>query len=115
MRRDRWPVILDAGFRERIASGWGMEVYCQEVNRSQYGVWTGRWQFACVSPDGEEKRLLVIRRNIEPREWLTANGVLSFIADNGFACASIPLKVGASVSIGDEHRLPRGSEPEASA
>lgn len=92
-----------------------MEVYCQEVNRSQYGVWTGRWQFACVSPDGEEKRLLVIRRNIEPREWLTANGVLSFIADNGFACASIPLKVGASVSIGDEHRLPRGSEPEASA
>ena len=104
MRRDLLPVVLDAEFREKVASGWNMEVYCRDVHRSQNGIWTGNWQFAYVSPDGEEKRLLVIRRDIKPREWLTANGVLSFIADNGFACGSIPLKVGASVELGPEQR-----------
>lgn len=110
MRRDRWPVILEAGFRDNVAKGWSVDIFCCEVHRSKSNLWSGRWQIACVSPDGEERRLLVIQRNIEPREFLTANGVISFLVDIGFVTAALPLKAGASVSIGEEHRM----QPEPS-
>ncbi len=112
MRRDRWPVILEAGFRENVAKGWSVNIFCSEVHRSKSNLWTGRWQIACVSPDGEERRLLVIQRNIEPREFLTANGVISFLVDIGFVTAALPVQVGASVSLGPEHRVVQDpSEP----
>ena len=105
MRRDRWPVILEAGFRENVANGWSINIFCAQVHRSKSNLWSGRWQIACVSPDGDERRLLVIHRNIEPREFLTANGLISFLVDIGFGTVAFPVQVGASVNLGPEHRV----------
>lgn len=106
MRRDRWPVILDAGFRENIASGWSVSVLCVRSERNRSGQWTGCWQVSCISPDRTENKILVIRRNIEPREIMSANGVIAFLSELGFMTPSVPLVVGSSVELGPEQRTP---------
>ena len=99
--KEKGLTIYSPGFEDSTLGN----IFCAEVHRSRSNLWSGRWQIACVSPDGDERRLLVIHRNIEPREFLTANGLISFLVDIGFGTVAFPVQVGASVNLGPEHRV----------
>lgn len=75
MRRDRWPVISDAAFRENIPQGWSISILCMQS---------------------------------DPREIMSANGVIAFLSELGFMTPSVPLVVGSSVELGPEQRTAPG-------
>lgn len=104
MSRTDWPVILDAGFREKIENGWSVSVHCLRSERNRSGQWIGCWHLSCISPDRKETKILIIRRNAEPREIMSANGVIAFLSELGFMTPSVPLVVGSNVELGPEQR-----------
>ena len=99
MKKDRWPVILEDSFRENVSQGWAVSVLCIETAKRSYSSWTGKWQVFCVSPDGQERELLVLRKNIEPRVILTSHGVTSFLMDLGITVSVVPMLEGQTIEI----------------
>lgn len=99
MKRDRWPVILEDSFRENVTNGWSVLVLCVESPKRVGSSWTGHWRFFCVSPEGEERLVLVLRKNIEPRKFASTHGVTSFLAELGISVSMAPMVEGQYIEI----------------
>lgn len=102
--------VLENSFKEKVASGWSVLIVCSKDAERNGSAWTGRWNIFCVSPDGSDRSVLVMRKNIEPRVILTIHGVTSFLVDLGLEVVAVPTKAGATVSIGPDHQVRTGRE-----
>jgi|SRR6056297_489405 len=97
--QDAPNVVSEDGLRKLLAEGHSADVLCRVTPQRTTAQWSGVWTVHCVSPDSEERRLLVTARNtMAAREFKTINGLTSFLASLGFEVVSIPMvegKVGA--------------------
>lgn len=112
MKKDRWPVILEDSFRDNVASGWSVIVLCTKDAERVGSAWVGQWHILCQSPDRTDRRVLVLRKNIEPRLILTQHGVTSFLADLGITLSAVPMKRGDLIEITHDRQLLVGREPD---
>jgi hypothetical protein len=90
--RNLTPVILQAGLKEALSEGGIVEAHCVEDAKKVLNVWQGSWRIYLRI--GEQTALLVISRGLEPREFKTVTGLISFAVELGLATVPVPLKQG---------------------
>ena len=112
MQKDRWHVIYEDRFREKIAEGWSSLILCTEDAERVRSAWTGRWQVFCVSPDREERLIVVQKKNLDPKVILSAHGVMSFQMDLGITVIAVPMVKGETVEISHDGSLVAGRDPD---
>ncbi len=93
--RNFTPVILQAELKEALAEGGIVEAHCTDDAKKIGSAWTGNWTIALVV--GDQKALLVNQRALEPREFKTIAGLISFAVELGLIAVTVPLKQGTSV------------------
>src|SRR3989338_2119374 len=74
--RNLTPVILQAGLKEALTEGGIVEALCVEDAKKVLNVWQGTWRIQLRL--GDQTALLVISRGLEPREFKTVTGLISF-------------------------------------
>ena len=94
--RNFTPVILQAELKEALTEGGTAQVHCTEDAKKIGSAWTGTWTISLV--DGDQKALLVNQRALEPREFKTIAGLISFALELGLVAVMVPLKQGTSVN-----------------
>jgi hypothetical protein len=90
--RNLTPVILQAGLKEALSEGGIVEVLCIEDARQARTVWQGTWRIQLRF--GDQTALLVISRGLEPREFKTVTGLISFAVELGLTTVPVPLMKG---------------------
>ena len=90
--RNLTPVILQAGLKEALTEGGIVEAHCVEDAKKVLNVWQGSWRIYLRM--GEATALLVISRGLEPREFKTVTGLISFGVELGLTTVPVPLKKG---------------------
>ena len=105
-------VVSEEGLRELLNRGYQAVVICSEVPVQKAYFWHGLWHILCISLDGQSERLLVsARRDAEggdkPREFRTANGLISFLHSLGFRSVMVPMEEGGRLSHNLLHHGPR--------
>ena len=90
--RDLTPVILQAGLREALSEGGTLEAECVEEASKQGNIWQGSWRIHLCLRD--QRALLVLSRNLDPREFKTITGLISFGHELGFSVVPVPLRQG---------------------
>ncbi len=99
MKKEALMVILAAKFKENVEQGWFIEIECMEPPWKYGSTYRGIWRMFCVSPDRSERMVLVMKKNIEPREFLSVHGVVAFLVDMGVALAIAPMIEGQRVAV----------------
>ena len=112
MQKDRWHVIYEDRFREKIADGWSTLILCADDAERVRSSWVGQWQVFCVSPDHNDRLIVVQKKNLDPKVILTANGVMSFLMDLGITTAAVPMAKGETVEITHDGQLVVGRDPD---
>ena len=95
-------VVSEEGLRELLSRGHQAVVVCSETPRQKAYFWHGQWHILCASLDGQSERLLVSARRDakggdKPREFKTANGLISFLHDLGFRMVMVPMEEGGRI------------------
>ena len=90
--RNLTPVILQAGLKEALTEGGIVEALCVEDAKKVLNVWQGTWRIQLRL--GDQTALLVISRGLEPREFKTVTGLISFAVELGLTTVPVPLKKG---------------------
>lgn len=109
--RNLTPVILQAGLKEALSEGGIVEAHCVEDAKKVLNVWQGSWRIYLRM--GEATALLVISRGLEPREFKTVTGLISFGVELGLTTVPVPLKKGEKAIWTDGMGLQLGTAPEA--
>jgi len=99
MSREVLTVILAANFKKNVEQGWSILIECMEKPWKHGSVYRGRWRAFCLSPDRAEKPILVMRKNIEPRIFLSVHGVIAFLEEMGVDMAVAPMVEGQKVAV----------------
>ena len=94
--RNLTPVILQAGLKEALTEGGIVEAHCVEDAKKIGNTWTGTWRIYLRI--GDQTALLVIARGLEPREFKTIAGLISFGVELGLTTVAVPLKQGTLVN-----------------
>ncbi|MGQ0563538.1 MAG: hypothetical protein ACT4OK_00520 [Gemmobacter sp.] len=94
--RNLTPVILQAGLKEALNEGGIVEAHCVEDAEKFGNVWQGSWRIYLRI--GDQTALLVISRGLEPREFKTVTGLISFGVELGLNTIPVPLKKGGQVT-----------------
>lgn len=107
-------VVGEEDLRECLGRGYQAVVICTEAAVQKAYFWHGVWHILCVSLDGRSERLLVsARRDAEggtnPREFCTANGLVSFLYGLGFRVVLVPMEEGSRPSHNRPHHGPKRS------
>ena len=94
-------VVVEETFRNLLERGYRAEIVCAETAFKQHATWYGRWYIRAVSDDSGEEHLLVTARgkgkgekDLAPRYFRTAPGLISFLHDHGCKFVDIPLEAG---------------------
>ena len=111
MQKDRWHVIYEDRFREKIADGWSVLVLCAQDAERIRSSWVGQWQVFCVSPDRADRLIVVQKKNMDPKVILSAHGVTSFLMDLGITVAAVPMVKGETVEITHDGQVLVGHDP----
>ena len=90
--RNLTPVILQAGLKEALTEGGIVEAHSVEDAKKVGNTWTGNWRIYLRI--GDQTALLVIARGLEPREFKTIAGLISFGVELGLTTVPVPLKKG---------------------
>ncbi|PZQ96153.1 MAG: hypothetical protein DI533_17095 [Cereibacter sphaeroides] len=90
--RNLTPVILQTGLKEALSEGGIVEVHCVEDATKVFNVWQGTWRVTLRV--GDQTALLVISRGLEPREFKTVTGLISFAVEMGLTTVHVPLRKG---------------------
>ncbi|MEO8243566.1 MAG: hypothetical protein ABI832_14780 [bacterium] len=90
--RNLTPVILQAGLKEALSEGGIVEAHCVENAKKVLNVWQGSWRIYLRL--GDQTALLVIARGLEPREFKTVTGLISFGVELGLTTVPVPLRKG---------------------
>jgi hypothetical protein len=90
--RNLTPVILQAGLMEARNEGGIVEAQCVEDAKKVGNTWSGNWRIYLRI--GDQTALLVIARGLEPREFKTIAGLISFGVELGLTTVPVPLKKG---------------------
>jgi hypothetical protein len=109
--RNLTPVILQAGLKEALSEGGIVEAHCVEDAKKVLNVWQGSWRIYLRM--GEATALLVISRGLEPREFKTVTGLISFGVELGLTTVPVPLKKGEKAIWTDGTAVQLGTAPEA--
>ena len=94
--RNLTPVILQAGLKESLTEGGIVEAHCVEDAKKVGNIWQGNWRIYLRM--GDQTALLVIARGLEPREFKTITGLVSFGVELGLTTVSVPLRGGDKVT-----------------
>jgi hypothetical protein len=94
--RNLTPVILQAGLKEALSEGGVIEALCLEDAVKVSNVWQGTWRIQLRI--GDQTALLVISRGLEPRDFKTVTGLISFAVEMGLSVVSVPLLKGQKVT-----------------
>jgi hypothetical protein len=109
--RNLTPVILQAGLKEALTEGGIVEAHCVEDAKKVLNVWQGSWRIYLRM--GEATALLVISRGLEPREFKTVTGLISFGVELGLTTVPVPLKKGEKAIWTDGTTIPPGAAETA--
>ena len=90
--RNLTPVILQAGLKEALNEGGIVEALCVEDAQKVGNIWQGHWRIYLRV--GDQTALLVISRGLEPREFRTITGLISFGVELGLTTVPVPLHAG---------------------
>jgi hypothetical protein len=90
--RNLTPVIFQAGLMEARNEGGIVEVDCLEDAKKVGNTWAGNWRISLRF--GDQSALLVVKRHLEPREFKTIAGLISFGVELGLTTVPVPLKKG---------------------
>lgn len=90
--RNLTPAILQAGLKEAVTEGGIVEAHCVEDAKKVGNIWQGTWRIQLRM--GGQTALLVIARDLEPREFKTITGLISFGVELGLTTVPIPLRMG---------------------
>ena len=90
--RNLTPVILQAGLKEALTEGGIVQAHCVEDAKKVGNTWTGTWRINLLL--GGQEALLVIARGLEPREFKTIAGLISFGVELGLTTVPVPLSKG---------------------
>lgn len=112
MKKDRWHVIYEDRFREKISEGWSPLILCAEDAERVRSSWTGRWQVFCVSPDHSDRLIVVQKKNLDPKVILSAHGVMSFLMDLGITITAVPMVKGETVEITHDRQVVVGRDSD---
>lgn len=94
--RNLTPVILQAGLKEALTEGGIVEAHCVEDAKKVGNIWQGNWRIYLRL--GDQTALLVIARGLEPREFKTITGLVSFGVELGLTTVPVPLRGGDKVT-----------------
>lgn len=97
-------VVTESRFRDLVANGYRVEIFCKEDSFKKGPNWHGVWILCAISDEGQEKLLVTARtrtssNDIKIREIKTVTGMLSFLQGIGFSHADIPLEKGKSTTL----------------
>ena len=88
-------VVSKEGFRLLMDEGYDALVICQEAAERRDNQWSGRWSVWALGGEGRGNRVLVSARGpLQPREFKTTFGLISFLQEMGFNAVTIPLDRG---------------------
>ena len=94
--RNLYPVIFQTGLKEARNEGGIVEAHSLEDAKKVGNTWTGDWRIYLRI--GDQTALLVIARGLEPREFKTIAGLISFGVELGLTTVPVPLKKGEKAS-----------------
>lgn len=97
-------VISEQGLRQSLEHGGQLEIECREGPFRKGPSWHGIWIMKSVDPSGEGQMLVTARMDaaqggFKVREFKTATGIISFLADCGFSAAHFPLRAGEKTTL----------------
>ncbi len=90
--RNLYPVIFQAGLMEARNEGGIVEAHAVEDAKKVGNTWTGDWRIYLRI--GDQAALLVTQRTLQPREFKTIAGLISFGVELGLTTVPVPLKKG---------------------
>lgn len=90
--RNLFPVIFHAGLMEARTEGGIVEAHSLEDAVRVGNNWTGDWRIYLRV--GDQAALLVVQRTLQPREFRTITGLISYGVELGLTTVPVPLKKG---------------------